>query len=520
MFKIKGAVIMKKHSRLYKMLSVFSALAITAPMFVISASASVNDSSVGSPNYISYNQDFYNSNSELCNTLIDSMENLNSEIDVEKYQLSINDIKKAMRTVSEISPDLFYVSKTTYGLAIGSCVARVIPTYIYSNEQVVQMRSELESKTNEILAKIQPNMTDFQKAAIIHDEIVLNCEYSNSPDAQYTRTSVYDCIVNGYANCQGYASSMSYLLEKVGINSEIVESSQMNHIWNLAEIGGNYYHIDATFDDPTPDRYGFVSHKYFLLSDSAIKTSSDISVHYGFKTNNSCTGTAYDNSYYKNLNTKFCYSNNLFYAADNSSSGKNSKKLVAFNPETGYAEPVADISDKWYTNGGLSYWHDSFVSTDEYNGNIYFNLNNFVCKYNTANGTVTQVTNKINTSNYVYIYGMKVDNDGNFLADVKKSPLDDANIIKLNVLPENKQEKLDIGFGKVNTDLLIPPKFLLGDINEDGKLSILDVTLLQMICTKSLDAKESQKLAADYNADGQIDVNDATALQIYISKNS
>lgn len=24
---------------------------------------------------------------------------------------------------------------------------------------------------------------------------------------------------------------------------------------------------------------------------------------------------------------------------------KNSKKLVAFNPETGYAEPVADISD-------------------------------------------------------------------------------------------------------------------------------------------------------------------------------
>lgn len=161
-----------------------------------------------------------------------------------------------MRTVSEISPDLFYVSKTTYGLAIGSCVARVIPTYIYSNEQIVQMRSELESKTNEILAKIQPNMTDFQKAAIIHDEIVLNCEYSNSPDAQYTRTSVYDCIVNGYANCQGYTSSMSYLLEKVGINSEIVESSQMNHIWNLAEIGGNYYHIDATFDDPTPDRYG------------------------------------------------------------------------------------------------------------------------------------------------------------------------------------------------------------------------------------------------------------------------
>lgn len=511
---------MKKHSIFAKALSVFTVAAILSSLCLFSVSASAEEISVGSPNYISYNKDFYNANTELCNTLVQGMENLQNEIDIEKYQLSINDVKSAMRTVSETSPELFYVSKTTYSLAIGTCVARVMPKYTYTNAQVKTMREKLDKRTTEILSKIDPDMTDFQKAVTIHDEIVLNCEYSNSPDAQYTRTSVYDCIVNGYANCQGYTSSMSYLLEKVGINSEIVESSQMNHIWNLAEIGGNYYHIDATFDDPTPDRYGFVSHKYFLLSDSAIKTSSDISVHYGFKTNNSCTDTAYDNSYYKNLNTKFCYSNNLFYAADNSNSGKNSKKLVAFNPETGYAEPVADISDKWYTNGGLSYWRDSFVSTDEYNGNIYFNLNNFVCKYNTANGTVTQVTNKINTSNYAYIYGMKVDNDGNFLADVKKSPLDDANIIKLNVLPENKQEKLDIGFGKVNTDLLIPPKFLLGDINEDGNLSILDVTLLQMICTNSLDAKESQKLAADYNADGQIDVNDATALQIYISKNS
>lgn len=145
---------MKKHSRLYKMLSVFSALAITAPMFVISASASVNDSSVGNPNYISYNQDFYNSNSELCNTLIDSMENLNSEIDVEKYQLSINDIKKAMRTVSEISPGLFYVSKTTYGLAIGSCVARVIPTYIYiQTNRLYKCEASLKARQMKFLQK-------------------------------------------------------------------------------------------------------------------------------------------------------------------------------------------------------------------------------------------------------------------------------------------------------------------------------------------------------------------------------
>ena len=293
----------------------------------------------------------------------------------------------------------------------------------------------------------------------------------------------------------------------------------MNHIWNLVEIDGSYYHVDATFDDPTPDRLGFVSHKYFLLSDSAIKTSADISVHYGFKTSNPCSSTLFDNSYYRTLNTKFNYVNGRFYAADNNYNSDFSKCIITFDPESGYCEPVATISDKWYTNADLSYWQDSFISTAEYNGKLYFNLNNTICRYNNEDGTVTRVTDKINTSDYTYIFGIKVDDNGNFLADVKKSPMDNANIVKIALLPESKQEKLDIGLGK--GDALAIPEFLLGDINEDGSLSVLDVTLLQMICTHSVEPTSNQQLAADYNNDGKIDVNDATALQIYLtSQNS
>ena len=97
--------------------------------------------------------------------------------------------------------------------------------------------------------------------------------------------------------------------------------------------------------------------------------------------------------------------------------------------------------------------------------------------------------------------------------------MDNANIVKIALLPESKQEKLDIGLGK--GDALAIPEFLLGDINEDGSLSVLDVTLLQMICTHSVEPTSNQQLAADYNNDGKIDVNDATALQIYLtSQNS
>lgn len=509
---------MKKHSCCLKIMSVITAVAITVSVNVFTLSASAAEISVGSPNCISYNQDFYNTNSELCNTLANGMENLQSEIDIEKYKLSINDVKSAMRTVSETSPELFYVSKTTYSLAVGTSVAKVIPKYTYSVSQIYEMREQLNEKTDEILSKIDSSMTDFQKAVTIHDEIILNCEYSDTPENGYLRTSVYDCLVNGYANCQGYASSLSYLLEKVGINSEIVESAQMNHMWNLVEIDGSYYHVDPTFDDPTPDRFGFVSHKYFLLSDNAIKNSPDISVHYGFKTTNTCNSTVFDNSYYRTLNTKFCYINKKLYAADNNYGSDLSKSIVTFEPESNYAEPAAVISDKWYTNAGLSYWQDSFISTAEYDGKLYFNLNNSICRYNNENGTVTRVTDKIDISDYTYIFGFKTDKSGKFYADVKKSPLNDNNIIILNMLAENKQEELDIGLG--NGDILILPVFLPGDVNNDGVVSVLDVTLLQMICTNSVEPTEQQQLAADYNNDGKIDVNDATALQIYLSTQS
>ena len=111
---------MKKHSIFAKALSVFTVAAILSSLCLFSVSASAEEISVGSPNYISYNKDFYNANTELCNTLVQGMENLQNEIDIEKYQLSINDVKSAMRTVSETSPELFYVSKTTYSLAIGT----------------------------------------------------------------------------------------------------------------------------------------------------------------------------------------------------------------------------------------------------------------------------------------------------------------------------------------------------------------------------------------------------------------
>jgi transglutaminase/protease-like cytokinesis protein 3 len=66
-----------------------------------------------------------------------------------------------------------------------------------------------------------------------------------------------------------------YLLDQLGIKSEEIVSEKMEHCWNYVRIGGNWYHVDVTWDDPVyqgrKPSDGPISHEHFLLSDSAIQ---------------------------------------------------------------------------------------------------------------------------------------------------------------------------------------------------------------------------------------------------------
>lgn len=58
---------------------------------------------------------------------------------------------------------------------------------------------------------------------------------------------------------------------------------------------------------------------------------------------------------------------------------------------------------------------------------------------------------------------------------------------------------------------------ILGDINSDRKISVNDVTELQMYISQSKDFSDEQKLLADYNQNGIIDVLDVTDIQQLIA---
>ena len=70
------------------------------------------------------------------------------------------------------------------------------------------------------------------------------------------------------------------------------------------------------------------------------------------------------------------------------------------------------------------------------------------------------------------------------------------------------------------TKTITTTAYLLGDINKDDRVDILDVTAIQRILVQFVNADDEQKVIADVNEDGTISVSDLTAMQLYFADKS
>ena len=117
---------------------------------------------------------------------------------------------------------------------------------------------------------VTPGMTNFEKVKAVHDYVILNTKYSMDTIAsQYT---TYSLLTEGKAVCQGYALFIYRMLQEMGFDVKYVKGYAGGelHGWNLVKLNGRWFHLDATWNDPIPDRDNHIRYKYFLLSDKEI----------------------------------------------------------------------------------------------------------------------------------------------------------------------------------------------------------------------------------------------------------
>jgi transglutaminase-like putative cysteine protease len=162
------------------------------------------------------------------------------------------------------------VTRTTNGSGFEGDVTL---TYTMKYWTTLEQEQLVSQRVTDILAQIITSaMSDEEKNKKIHDWVVLNVQYDTAQnDIQH---SAYAALFLGKAVCQGYALLMFKMLKQVGINNRIIlgrgngNGSWQDHTWNLVYLCGNWYHVDATFDDPIPDEAGRIFYTYFNKSDA------------------------------------------------------------------------------------------------------------------------------------------------------------------------------------------------------------------------------------------------------------
>ena len=450
--------------------------------------------------HISEFKDFCDAHRGAVDAVAKGMYDLETDINIYDYGIGTSDARTLFTAVIRTHPELFYVSgrfsyssRDNYVFAIKPHWGKLLYDddgyYIgeekYTDDQVLTMRSEFREKSQWYLNKIDDDMSDFDKALILHDELVLNSSYILTGET-------YDLMVNGKGKCYGYSEAYSYLLAQAGINSEIVESEAMSHQWNKVEIDGEYYHVDVTWDDVTPDSPGFADHTFFLLSDSKIESLSK--PHYGYESDFPSRNTRFDDMDFRKINTEFCYDGGKVYVVDNNHPNKSdtAKKLLTYNAGTDSFSEVADFGDVYWSTGHGSVWKNMYMSLQHKDGFLY-----------------------MNTPAAVYVFDTETDEMSLFAENTFDKRFFGLRVIEDKVYAVLADSPSETGTLQYVGDCLKreEPAPLTGDLNSDGAVNISDATILQRYLAEFIELDDGLLTLADVNLDGDVNVKDVTEIQ-------
>ena len=198
------------------------------------------------------------------------------------------------------NPEYFFLSDKCKTETTSFGKSYFLPQYIMTFSEYNEKLNELENIKEIIEIKTERMQSDFEKEQIIHDYIIEKCEYVEKTGGNYS--SVYGCLVNGEASCEGYAKATKLLLDEVGIENYVAVGTTENedgvsegHAWNITKVDGEFYHLDVTWDDPVEDSIEN-KYAYFNVNDDEISLTHDVEERFLGR----CGNFSY-NYYVKNL---------------------------------------------------------------------------------------------------------------------------------------------------------------------------------------------------------------------------
>lgn len=355
-------------------------------------------------------------------------------IDISSYNLTQDQLKSHIQLVVNTCPELFYVSGNysfSYSSSSSRTVANYMPNYSMSGTELTEAKQFYQTQMNRILSHINPSWSDLEKVLYAHDYLAQNFEY----DTSYTVRDAYNFFYYGKGVCQAYTLVFSGIMRALGIEVSVASSESMNHIWNVVRVNGKWYHVDATWDDPLPDKYGLAYHNYVLLSDTAMQTyrGGSSQNHHSWTCSYTCSDMTYDSYFWEDSTSPFQYLDDSWYFTSYDSTDKTGS-LYAYSFDTQEAEAVYSFG-KWYqSKGSSSYYYGCFSGLSAYNDTLFFNSSDTIYSYTPSDDTLTAVHEPDISS---AIYGMRTES-GKLCYNVSSSPSNTGTIYYIELDEEEK----------------------------------------------------------------------------------
>lgn len=280
------------------------------------------------------------------------------------YGIKSKDIGHIYRDVKNSSPELFYAdNKITYYIDPWDNVTSVSLGYTMSQEEAADALKIYEQEISYVTSLVSPSLSDAEKALFVHDYMVSSFSYDESA----TNFDAFSLFKERTGVCQAYSLAYMAVLRELGIEAVMVTSDEMVHAWNLVKIDGEWYHVDLSFDDPTPDRPGRVMHDNFLLDDDGIRATD--TPHFGWGSAERCDSATFHGRIWNNVRSRMLWLDGQWYYID-----ETSRALIAASFSGTNKTEVYRFPERWmagYSSG--SYYVGVFSGLSECFGYLFVN---------------------------------------------------------------------------------------------------------------------------------------------------
>lgn len=481
--------------------------------------------------------------------IYDALYNMKETADLSEYNVDFAEVEKYLSFIFNQHPEIYYLTSASMVSQTGLLEF----SYSIEKEQMLAERKFVEEQTSPVINRIKPEWTDTQKALFIHDWLVANFMYDYRLYEYEGKENhdIYGFLRDGIGVCQSYAYTFMYMARKVGLESYLVISPEKDtdgdgiadvagHGWNVVKIDGNWYHVDATYDDPILgqsfkyDFVGEVSHSKFLLSDEQIRTDLN---HYDYFVpcvEEEIVCEEYTGAdLWRNATSAVLEINGYWYYLDPNGHNGGLKKTKDFVT----AERVCELGyyyDKWdrYAWQVGNYLHDGyFTGLFEYNEHLFFSDSTKIYVYDSHHDKINALPIELPEGNYYFGLNM----NGKTITYITSRKSIAENVVQgsytLNghslvteweVVKEatDGEDGLKIKrcyfCGEIVQSQTIPALNQLkkGDVDGNGTVNASDLAYLKLFLAGSGIEVGS---AADYNGDGEVNATDLAYLKLHLA---